>query len=648
MATDYTDPDHKFTLPEYEEYCELPSWRLDSCKFTTKEDYHEYWSGVVDDWQQQFNDEYKETVQDWLNAREYCEKRTSLQSETVIPDKVIANSRIPYAKYSMRKKVSTLYCNYPQPTYISPNMQQDKYCSALDTCKNIELKQNQFPSLMFHLGVDVSYANLGVLKTWVDFDQEGPFGKKGKIVISKIDPAKCYFDPKAKRLNWDDLGFIVIEEDMDIGAAREQYSGGAHLIQPKMGKAETGKKDGMFGTRITSPVPNEEKGASSMRNRVTMRECWFKDYRLKFVANEISVSNPEFLPNPDYAPDAPDQIPNPDYDPDCPEVYSDIEVDDDGYVVGKWVPAYPDGRCIVLAETKVVLDFANPNWHGRAPFAFYLGAPSTKLLTTGILTDLAIIDMKRNDLLSRMHRMAQCEIERPMMAETNTFKSPRDWMKIRGGANDIVVVNPGRNFMRMPPNEIAPESAFVLLARYDKDEQEILAMSGVMQGQIAEGAQLSGEAMMGLQGLGTAMLKMEAEFTAEGNKELGFQLMWLQRQTYDYDIPILVALPDGTTETVNWNDDNAASDYVVDIQSGTGLPGADQAQQQAAVPLFKAGVIDQQACLEDLRRSDGAQIIERMKKDTLERIEAQASGKAQGLQIKDAFKPDGVDQRNKS
>jgi len=643
---DYNNPDSKFTLAEYEAYADLETWQLDNCEFTSKESYHAYWNNTVDDWQQQFQEEYKDTVADWINAREYVEKRVSINPETFVPDKDIANSRLPYAKYSMRKKVSTLYCNYPSPTYISPNMQQDKYCSALNECKNIELKQNQFPSLMFHLGVDVSYANLGILKTYVDRDQEGPYGKEGKIVISKIDPAKCSFDPKAKRLNWDDLGYIVVEEEMDLGAAREQYKGGAHLIQPDMTKSTTGKKDGMFGNHITSPVPNEIQGASSMRNRIKMREVWFKDYRLKFVANEITVSNPEFIPNPNMDPEAPDEIHNPEYDPDCAETYSTYEVDDDGYVVGRWLPAYPDGRCIVLAEAKVVLDFPNPYFHKRAPFSFYIGAPSTKLLTTGLLTDLAVLDMKRNDLLSRIHRMAQCEIERPMIAETNTFRTPRDWMKMNGGPNSVIVTNPGRPFLRMPPTEI-PQFAFILLARYDQDEMTLLALSGVMQGQIAEGAQLSGEAMMGLQGLGTAMLKMEGEFIAQGNTELGYQLMWLQRQTYDFGIKVTVNLPDGTSEEVEWDDDSAASEYVVTISSGTGLPGAEQAAQNAALPLFKAGVIDQQACLDDLRRPDGPQIIQRMKAAELAKLEATSFGRGLGNQVKDAFK-DGSDKRERA
>src|SRR5207245_2644405 len=130
------------------------------------------------------------------------------------------------------------------------------------------------------------------------------------------------------------------------------------------------------------------------------------------------------------------------------------------------------------------------------------------------------IDRKLNDIYQRIHTMAQCEIERPMMAETNTFRTPRAWMRMSGQATAVIVKNPGREFARLPFMEI-PQFVFVYIQKLEQALDKVMAIAGIMQGKIAEGAQLSAEAVSSIQGMANNVLKMKAELIAEGMKELG-------------------------------------------------------------------------------------------------------------------------------
>ena len=116
--------------------------------------------------------------------------------------------------------------------------------------------------------------------------------------------------------------------------------------------------------------------------------------------------------------------------------------------------------------------------------------------------------------------------------------------------------------------------------------------------------------------------------------------MWLQRETYDEDIVIPVALPDGTTENVQWNEHEAASDYIVDIQSGTGLPGAEAAQSNQAMGLWREALIDRPKALQMMKMNDWQAICERMDKKEQELISTDAAGRAQGLYLKKILEPE--------
>lgn len=631
--------ERRFTLEQYQAYENLPQWALDNEDWESEDEYHSYWSTTIRNWAKAYRDEFQPLVDEWQKAIEYVEQMPTRASfDIFVPEVAIAQERIPFAICAVRQQTSMLFSNYPQPKFVAPSQNYDQYAAALNQMLVMELKANSFNALSFDLGVDVAYAGWGVLKTYVDPDQEGPFGKEGKIVIQKMDPAKVYVDPKAKRLKWDDLGYVIVDDDFDLGTARKMFPGGAHKISDDMrSTSQVPKNDGMFGHNLMSPVPNPIEGNATLRNTVNIMECWFKDDRLKFVANEVAVTNHQFDEVDDEFGGS-TMIDNPDYDPEKPDVYMAPEVDEDGYVVGNWVPAYPDGRCIIVAAgKKVIEDFANPYWHKQAPFVFFRGAPSRRLFGVGDLTNIVKIDKKLNDILNRVHIMCQQEIERPMLADNRAFRPPRTIYKLSGQASAVLIIQQGSQFARMQPTEI-PQFPWVYLARLDQALDMVMCVSGVQRGQLSEGSQLSAEAVSNLQGMAASMLKMKTELVAEGMKDLGYQMQWLQRQTYDEGIQINVSTPDGQQVTVEWNEKEAVSNYILDIEPGTGLPGADQAQANQGMQLWRENLVDRGTALQMQRVPNWQNIVQTLKNEELEKIQADAAGRAQGLYIKDITK----------
>lgn len=624
----------KYTLEEYQKYLDQPVWKKDSSEFKSESDYHLYWSRQIRAWRRQYQSQYKTIIAQWQEGVNYIETVPAKSFDVFVPDVAIAQERIPIALNAMMEQTALLYSNYPQPVYISPNEQQDQYAGALNQFAQVELKANAFNCQMLDLGIDCGVASLGVLKVYVDYDQKGPYNHDGKIIIRKIEPEKISFDPKAKQLKWEDMGFIIYTDTWDVSQARKMFEGGADNINESIEAPDDNRDvDNQYGTNLKSPVPNPIEGNSTNRNRVEIMECWFKDSRLKFVADIEAVNNSKFIDDPDKPGS---NKYNPDYDEDKPEIYTRPALDEGGHVVGRMESAYPHGRCIIInGNKKVVNDFPNPNWHKKAPFVFFKGRPSRGLVTLGDLINIMKLDKKINDLYSRIHIMCQNEIERPMLAQTNTFKTPRSWFKMSGQPQAVIVKNPGTEFMRMPPTEI-PQFPFVYLQELKQQLEKTMAVAGIMQGQLSEGSQLSAEAVSSIQGMATSVLKMKAELIAEGIKDLGYQLMWLIRETYPQNLTVNLQEPDGNKIQVNWNDDDAAEDYLVDIESSSGLPGQQDANINTILPLYREGLIDDVAALQALRKlvPDWKNVIQRKKADQLKKIEADAAGRALGLNIK--------------
>src|ERR1051325_7404566 len=147
------NPD-KFTPKEYEAYLALPQWQRDNPDWDEEDEYHAYWAKTIVNWQKQYKEEFQPTIQEWQNAVDYIENRPSKSFDIFVPEKQVAQERLPWAVNALRRLISLLYSNYPQPQYISPAQEFDQYAAALNQNAKIEYKANSFNSLMFDVGID--------------------------------------------------------------------------------------------------------------------------------------------------------------------------------------------------------------------------------------------------------------------------------------------------------------------------------------------------------------------------------------------------------------------------------------------------------------------------------------------------------------
>ena len=209
----------KFTPEEYAEYCSQPYWRLDG--HNTEEENDSYWSQEIKKMVQAYEQYAKDTKVEWNDAFRYVEEMPSKNVDAFVPDTAIAKEKLPYALWAGVEQVATLFGNLPVPKFLSPSEPLDQYTNALEQITDIELKDNDFNSLAYDMGWDLGITSLGILKVYVDYDQPGPYGQQGKIVIQRIDPMNVAFDTKAKRLKWCDLGYFIVRDTVDLGSLRK-------------------------------------------------------------------------------------------------------------------------------------------------------------------------------------------------------------------------------------------------------------------------------------------------------------------------------------------------------------------------------------------------------------------------------------------
>jgi hypothetical protein len=622
----------KFTLDEYEEYLNQPIWMADSPRFNSEEEQESYWVATINDWRNQskhkFN-KWKSVCRKELDALEQISENLA---EAFNTERAVANESLPLIKAEILEQVAMLTSNYPQPTAIALQEEQNTYVAGLNVIKEMIFKMNHFDDKVKDAVYTAKFYNLAIFKTSVDDTQPGVFGQPQRICIDTIDPENCHPDPKATKWDWDHMSFVILDHYLELGKLRKMYPDRGFLVPEAVATVDYARQqEHEFGDYLQSPVPKITTGVSTTRKIVRISECWFKDSRLKFEAETETVEN---KPG--------DQ----EYDSDMPEEYLRPRLDEDGYVVGSWVPAFPNGRCIVIAGNFVVLDIVNPFLHGEAPVVFMPMSPSHEIDIPGDAFSLAKVIRKINSIQKRIMRYAQSEIERPMLADVMALPAPRQWLALGTGSRDIIWKNASKEFARIPPTEI-PQFTFPLLQWLQNITDQVMGSSSISRGNISDGAQLSAEALNSLQSYASSRLKLQAEYIGEAMKKLGRQVCWLIRQTYDQKITCQVAEPDGTQITIDWHKDWAeyeqegerkriegTEDYLVDIQVGTGLPAAQQQMSSMALNLFRERAIDQQALLQAMKYPDWAQIVDRMKQRRQEEIMTQAAGRAFGDNIK--------------
>ena len=328
---------------------------------------------------------------------------------------------------------------------------ENQYVAAGNQILEAELSMNDYDQIGADLLYLAQYFNVGYFKTGVDYNQYGPYGQKGKCFLDYVHPDDMYPDPKAKRFTWECMDFIIQQHEMEVGDIRQLYPIEGFRIKDD---AETAQYTSMMDTRsqdsILSPVPKLAKGPEWKRQKIKVFECWFKDSRLKFV--------PQTEPTRETT-DEFGQVKT---------EYKPLVLDDDGFVVGDWKPAYPQGRCIITSEQVILEDMDNKLPHGSCPYIPVKFAPSENPYIAGDATRIMNVVDKINYIVGEIMSYASKEIQRPMLIELGVLANKQLYKRLPNKAGKLIIVTQGtiaRNaLMRMQPVEI-PQFTWMLLDR---------------------------------------------------------------------------------------------------------------------------------------------------------------------------------------
>lgn len=634
---DYS-PSTRFTPELYQKYIKEPQWFLDG--FVDKQDYENYWSNTISEWLIQSKsktDKWKSTCRQALQQVEYMEDASKVYTNI---DEGIAKRPIDLGFSQIQEQTALLTSNLARPILVAQQESENQYVSAGNQILEAELDMNNYDQIACDLLYLAQYYNVGYFKTGVDYSQYGPYGQKGKIYFDYVHPDDMFPDPKAKRFNWDCMDYVIQKHEMEIGDIRQLYPVEGFRISDD---AETAQYTSMMDTKsqdsILSPIPKLAKGPEWKRQKIKVHECWFKDSRLRFV--------PQTEPTKETV----DELGN------TKTEYKPLVVDDEGYVVGDWKPAFPTGRCIITCERVILEDMQNRAPHGKAPFVFVKFAPSENPYIAGDATRIINIVDKINNVMGDIMAYGQKEIQRPMLIELGCLANKQLYKRLPNKAGKMIIVNQGaiaRNaLMRMPPIEI-PQFAWMLLDRLMMFLDTVAGSSSVMKG-VTDSTQLSAEAIdkLASQSGASRRVAMKAKYFAAAAKELGYQGFWLIRRTYDEKITVQAVLPDSSNASFDWESDKATfetgdieeierimsqEDHIISIKSGTGTPDAKQARVQMAQNFYDRNAIDRIALLDAAEYPDRQAINNRMAQQFKDRIAAEAAGRKMGLQVMKAEK----------
>jgi len=625
----------KFSPETYDEYIREPQWVLDG--FETYEDYESYYANVIAEWIQQskkHTEKWKATCRKALQTIEYMEDASAAYTNI---DQANARSPIAIAYASIQEQTALLSNNIAHPIMVATQESENLYVAASNQIMEAELEENDWDTLAMRAIYLADFYNVGYFKSLVDYQEYGPFGQLGKYCIEYVHPDNIYPDPRAKEFAWSHMDYIIEEHHFEIADIRQKWPvTGFKIPDDTESSMYTSMKDNQAEDTILSPIPKLAKGPSWKRQRIRVYECWFKDSRLKFV--------PQTEPEREEI----DELGN------VKTIYKPLVTDGDGNVVGDWLPAFPNGRCIVIAERRILEDMQNRLPHGSAPYTLVKLSPSDNPYISGDATRIIQVADKINYLLAEVMSYYHTEIQRPILAELGALANKESYKKITNKANKVLLLNPGRigHIMRMPATDIPPivlEIFKLWLQLLDL----VAGSSSIMRGNLADGAQLSAEAMDSLQQQASQRVTMKAKQFNKSVKELGRQGFWLIRRTYDENIKMQVTLPDGSSAPFDWESDKAVFEtgdeeeirklvsqegHFIGIKAGTGQPNAQQARQQLAEHLYMINAIRRIDLLDSLEWPNRQEINKAKTEEFRSHIAAESLGRKLGLQIVKAEK----------
>lgn len=640
-------PADRFTLDQYLDYLDLPDWMLDDPRFVDKDDYHDHWAATIIDWVRQSKADQGKWKQVCRQALLEVESMHDASAGGRTTKKAVAYKPMDLAYAHVHEVSSLLSINPPHGQCVSPQESENQECSALNELLDDEFEENNFETLLFDAIYETEFYNLSWIKTGVDRDSYGLYGQMGKIWIDNISCDEVHVDPKAKRLTWDSMSYIIHETKQDLADIRLAYPiAGFNVDESQSGSGYGSLLDDRSDDTISSPIPKISGGGpTGKRQEIKVYECWFKDSRKHFVAETESRTEPDEFGDAVLHLKAP-------------------KLDDDGYVIGKWVPAFPRGRCIVLCDFEVLEDMPNRLPHGRCPLTPVQVSPAKKPFVPGDAVRIMAICEKINSIMSDVLAYLNSEIKRPFECEMGSFFNPQNYKKISNEPDSTLIFNQGKRGTggRREAMDI-PQSTWTALNEFKGFLDTVAGSSAVMRGTISDGSQISAEAMGKLQTFASSRVARKAKYISKAVKDVTFQVQWLIRATYDENIKVQVTLPDGSSGSTDWMSDRATFEsgdmeeidnlisresWMIGIKAGTGTPNAEQARQSVADHLFDRQAIDRAALLDAYQYGNRQEINKRMDQSEKDKVAAQAFGRKMGMRLVEVEKkPDGAGRREK-
>jgi hypothetical protein len=616
---DWNDVD-KFTPELYEEYIRAPAWELDG-EFVDEGQQNDYMYDFIKSLVQQS----KAKISRWVKgARRDIETLETLTEGTVgVFDLAgaLASENISFAYAQIIEKVAMLSNNPPIPQAVALQESEQPEVNALNQIIQVILDESNYPVMTFNGHYDKRFYNACCFKTSVDPFRRGPFNTQGRHCIDKMDFRNMYLDPDARVLHWSEMDYIIEVHEMEIGEIRTQYPLRGHLVNPEETEMTNQATPSFYdqGDYIQSPQPKLAKDLVFRKQKIPVYECWLKDSRLKFIPNTLTKP---------------------------------YELDEDGYLVGNFKPRFPDGRLIIVAAGVVLKDIPNPYAHGQFPYIFAQGNPTGNPFTIGDAARIMTVTRKMNDIMKRVHKYAQSEIERPIVGTEGAIADPNVTESIPNTSDYFLQLVQGGEIHRMPATDIP---AFVLpyLQSLQSAMDLISGSSTIMRGGLPPGAQLSQDTIDQMRQQASARMALEVQYWNAAMKQLGYQLAWNIRQTMDEKIKITIMMPDNTPQTIDWESDRkvfergdpneiarlrSQEDYMIEIKAGSGEPNGKQNQQAQLLDLFRLNGIDRQALLDGIQFPGRQTVIPRMRQKELEDITAMGTAKQIGVGLRNEIK----------
>lgn len=634
------DQVQRFTPQLYELYSTAPIWELDSSKFANDNGrnlYKSYWTQEIQGWKRQSEAKLGKWQKNGRLLATALEEYQELSSGGLFDfGQVLSSEPLPIAVAQIQERVALLSSNPPQPMAIAQQENQKEYVACLNALMDMVFSANDWEVQAADGHYSIQFWNCAIYKWAIDNFTPGIFGEPGLITLERPDADDIFFDPKCRKLNPKYMDYIIQRHEMEYADIQHQYPLAAGDVNEAADEmiAENSLSSRNGDDAIQSPVPKLGRDTVGLRQKITVLECWFRDSRLKFQPRIMSAKDKEYK------------------DRYVTMQGKETFLDDDGCIIGDWVPRYPNGRLIVCTNSAILHDGPNDYPHGQFPYIFIPGMPATRPNTAGLASRVCTVTRKYNNIIADVHAYYQSEIKRPMHADAGAILDPNLSQQIPNDCSAVIELAPGRGLARRKAEDIPP-LAFNYLSSLQGILDMVSGSSGVMRGNIADGAQMSAEALQALQQYASSQLALAAKFFNVGAKQLGYQLMWILRATVKSNIKVLVTLPTGEQTELDWKSDKAVfdrgnpteiqrlraeQDYLVGIRAGTGKPGAKDQQEARARSLYNDGAIDREALLDAIQYPDRQNIVARMKDEELQQIKAKAIGKELGVALSEQVK----------